>query len=143
MPSKLKIKKLHPDAVLPKFALPGDVGMDLFAVQSHEIKPNQIAHIPTGIAMELPKGHAGLVWDKSGLSHKHGLKTLGGVLDEGYRGDITIGLINLSNKNYTVQKGDKVAQILIQKIERPRIVISNALSKSKRGEGRYGSTGKK
>lgn len=143
MKSKLRIKKLHPDAVLPRFALPGDAGMDLFAVESHEIKPNQIAHIPTGIAMELPRGHVGLVWDKSGLSHKHGLKTLGGVLDGGYRGDITIGLINLSDKNYLVQKGDKVAQILIQKIEQPKIVISNTLSKSKRGEGRYGSTGKK
>ena len=143
MKTKLKIKKLHPLAVIPKFALPGDVGMDLFAVDSHEIKPNTIARIPTGIAMELPKGYAGLVWDKGGLSHKHGLKTLGGVLDQGYRGDLTVGLINLSNKKYVVQAGDKVAQILIQKIEQPKIVVTNSLSKSKRGEERYGSTGNK
>lgn len=140
---KIKIKKLHPDAIVPKFALAGDVGMDLFAIEAHEIKPKQIARIATGIAMELPKGHAGLVWDKSGLSHKYGLKTLGGVLDEGYRGDLTVGLINLSGKKYRVEKGDKIAQILIQKIERPKIVLTGALSKSKRGEGRYGSTGKK
>lgn len=139
----LRVKKLHPNASVPKFALPGDAGMDLFAVRTYEIKPNEIARIETGIAMELPKGHVGLIWDKSSLSHKHGLKTLGGVLDEGYRGDVTIGLVNLSNKKYQIHKGDKVAQILIQKIERPEVILANALSKSKRGERRYGSTGRK
>ena len=83
---KLKIKKLKPDARMPEYALPGDAGLDLFASENFTLKKGEKGAIPTGIAMEIPDGFVGLIWDKSGLAMKHGLKTLGGVVDSGYRG---------------------------------------------------------
>ncbi len=138
----IKAKKLHPDAILPKYALPGDAGMDLFSVETYELEPGQAVSVRTGIALELPDGYGGLIWDKSGLSHKHQLKTLGGVNDSGYRGEIFVGIINLSRKKYIIEKGDKVAQMVIQKVERPEVIESNELSSSERGERVFGSTGK-
>jgi len=140
---KLNIKKLHPEAKLPKYAHDTDSGMDLFALNDMAIKPGEIAHIETGIAIDLPNGYAALVWDKGSIGMVHGLKTLGGVFDAGYTGDYTIGLINLSDKNYKVEKGSKVAQLLIQKIEHPEIIEVKKLKKTKRGSNRFGSTGKK
>lgn len=139
---RIKIKKLHPDAVMPSFAHPGDAGMDLFSVERVEIRPNERVQIKTGLAFEVPSGFAGLVWDKSGLSHKHGLKTLGGVLDSGYRGELMVGITNLSSETYVLEKGHKVAQMVIQKIEHPEIVEVETLSETKRGTGGFGSTGK-
>lgn len=140
--SKLKIKKLHNDAIVPKFAHPGDAGMDVFSVERVEIKPSERVQIKTGLAFEIPKGCVGLIWDKSGLSHKHGLKMLGGVVDSGYRGEVMLGVINLSKETYILEKGHKVAQILIQKVEHPDIVEVTELSETKRGKGGFGSTGK-
>ncbi len=139
---KLKIKKLHVDAVIPKYANPNDAGMDLFAIENIEIMPMERAQISTGIAMEIPEGFVGLVWDKSGLSHKFGLKVLGGVIDSGYRGEIKVGIINLGTEKYTFEKGHKVAQMIIQKKEIPEIEEVTELSDSERGEGGFGSTGK-
>ena len=139
---KLKIKKLHPDAIIPTYAHPGDAGMDLRCVENVTVPPGGRASIKTGLAFEIPDGYVGLIWEKSGLSHKHGLKTFGGVIDAGYRGDITISLINLSDKDYTFEKGHKVAQMLIQPIEIPEIVETEELSETSRGEGGFGSTGK-
>jgi len=139
----VKIKKLKPDAVLPSYAHPGDAGMDVYASEDVHIKKGERAKVPTGIAMEIPDGYVGLVWDKSGLSMNHGLKTLGGVIDAGYRGEVMIGVINLSdNQDYTVVKGHKVAQILIQKIESPTIQEVAELVDSSRGAKGFGSTGK-
>ena len=139
---KLKIKKLHPDAVLPKYATRDDAGMDLFALETVEILPMQRLQIGTGIAMEIPEGFAGLVWDKSGISHKYGLKTMGGVIDSGYRGEIKVGIINLGTEKYIFEKGHKVAQMIIQNKETPEIVESDELTDSERGEGGFGSTGR-
>jgi len=139
----MKIKKLNKDAKVPTYTNPGDAGMDLYAVRDYKIKSKDIALIETSIAVELPKGHAGLIWDKSGLATKYGLKVLGGVIDEGYRGEIKVGLINLSRKTYNIKKGDKVAQILIQKIARVKPSLIKNLSLSKRGKGSFGSSGKK
>ncbi|HYC83486.1 MAG TPA: dUTP diphosphatase [Candidatus Paceibacterota bacterium] len=139
---EIRIKKVHSEAIIPRFAHPGDAGMDLFAVEETIIAPGERVQIPTGLAFELPDGHVGLVWDKSGLSHNHGLKTLGGVLDAGYRGELLVGLVNLSTEIYTIERGDKIAQLLIQKIERPDIVEMAELSDSSRGIGGFGSTGK-
>lgn len=139
----LKIKKLHPDAKIPKFALMGDAGMDLYALKKHIVKPKEIVKISTGIAMEIPHGYVGLIWDKGSISMIHGLKSLGGVFDSGYRGDFTVALVNLGNKEFVFEKGDKIAQILIQKIEQPNIKIVEELSTSERGEERWGSTGRK
>lgn len=138
----IKIKKLKSDAVLPNYAHAGDAGMDIYASEDVHVKKGERAKVPTGIAMEIPEGYVGLVWDKSGLSMNHGLKTLGGVIDSGYRGEVMIGVINLSNEDYTLEKGHKVAQILIQKIETPVVEEVEELSDSHRGEKGFGSTGK-
>ena len=138
----IKIKKLKNDAVLPNYAHSGDAGMDMYASEDVHIRKGERAKVPTGIAMEIPEGYVGLVWDKSGLSINHGLKTLGGVIDAGYRGEIIIGIANLSSEDYTLEKGHKVAQLLIQKIESPVVEEAIELKDSHRGEKGLGSTGK-
>lgn len=138
----LEIKKLSDDAIIPKYAYEDDAAFDLFSVEDVELSPNDRFQIPTGIAMEIPSGHVGLIWDKSGLSHKNGLKVLGGVIDSGYRGEVKIGIINLGSEKYKIEKGHKVAQMIIQKKETCEIVEVNELSDSNRGEGGFGSSGK-
>ena len=139
---QLKIKKLDNEAIVPQYAHPDDAGFDLFSLNDIEIPPRSRAQVSTGIAMEIPTGFVGLIWDKSGLSHKHGLKTLGGVIDSGYRGEVKVGLINLSAETYILEKGHKVAQMIIQKKETCEIVEVDELSNTSRGEGGFGSTGK-
>ncbi len=138
----IKIKKLKTDATLPSYAHAGDAGMDMYAAEDVHVRKGERAKVPTGIAMEIPEGYVGLVWDKSGLSINHGLKTLGGVIDSGYRGEIIIGIANLSSEDYTIERGHKVAQLLIQKIESPVIEEAIELNDSHRGEKGLGSTGK-
>lgn len=139
---KLKIQKLDKNAKIPSYAHEGDAGLDLFALNKTEIKKGDFFAIPTGISMEIPKGYVGLIWDKSGLSINNGLKVLGGVIDSGYRGEIKVGMINLGNSNHVFESGDKISQILIQKIERVDIQEGLELSKTKRGKGGFGSTGR-
>lgn len=143
MPLKIKIKKLDPEAKIPSYAHPGDAGMDLYALERVEILPGERVKIRTGIATEFPDGYVGLWWDKSGLSNNHGLKILGGVLDCGYRGELLVGLVNLSKETYIVEKHDKVTQMLIQKVECPQVEEVSELSDSSRGAGGFGSTGRK
>ncbi|HEY0220958.1 MAG TPA: dUTP diphosphatase [Candidatus Paceibacterota bacterium] len=138
----LKVKKLTPDAVLPSFAHPGDAGMDLFANETVTLKPGEIGKIKSGVSMEIPDGYVGLYWDKSGLSNNHGIKMLGGVVDSGYRGELIMGVINLGKESYTFEKGHKVLQMLIQKVERPEIMEVEELTDTSRGTGGFGSTGK-
>lgn len=138
---KIRVKKLHPDAKVPAFAHPGDAGMDLYSVEDMVLAPGERGSVPTGIAIELPDGYVSLVWDKSGPSHKFGVKTLGGVLDSGYRGEYLIGLINLGQENFEIKKGQKIAQLLIQKVERPEIEEVAELGDTSRGAGAFGSTG--
>lgn len=139
---ELKIQKLHQNAQVPTYAHDGDAGMDLYAVEKVTVVPMERAQIPIGIALEIPNGYVGLVWDKSGLSHKHGIKTLGGVIDAGYRGEVQVGVVNLGHESYTFEAGHKVAQLLIQKVEHPHIVEVETLSDTSRGDGAFGSTGK-
>ena len=107
-----------------------------------EPQPGERKSIPLGLAIEIPKGFVGLMWDKSGLSHKHGIKTFGGVIDAGFRGEWHVGVINLSSEAYTFEKGHKIVQVLIQAVERPTIQIVDELSKTERGEKWVGSSGK-
>ena len=139
---EIKITKLHPDAKIPQYAHHDDAGMDLFCTEEVTLKPGERLQIKTGIAMEIPDGYVGLIWDKSGLSQKFGLKTLGGVVDSGYRGEIMIGMYNLGAEPYVFEVGHKVAQMLIQKVEQPEIVEVEELSESVRGDNAFGSTGK-
>jgi dUTP pyrophosphatase len=138
---KIKIKKLDSDAKTPSYAHPGDAGLDIFSNENSILKPNHRKAISTGISVELPKGYVGLVWDKSGIAIKSGIKTMAGVMDASYRGEYHIVLVNLSSKNYEIKKGEKIAQLLIQKVENAQIEIVEELSSSKRGKKGFGSTG--
>lgn len=139
---ELKVKKLHEAAKLPTFAHTTDAGMDLYAIEPVTILPGERVQLKTGIAMAIPSGFVGLIWDKSGLSHKSGLKTLGGVVDAGYRGEVMVGFINTSALAYTFATGDKIAQMLIQKVEHPEVLEVTDLDETDRGVGAFGSTGK-
>lgn len=138
----IKIKKLHQYSIPPAYAHPGDAGMDLFAVEDTLILSNTQMVIETGIAMEIPSGYAGLICDKSGLAINHGMKTIGGVIDSGYRGEIKVGVRNFSDKDYALKRGEKIAQILIQKVECARIVVAPDLTDTSRGANGFGSTGR-
>ena len=137
----IKIKKLSENVILPKFANPGDAGMDFYANETINLQPNERKLVSTGISMAIPKGYVGLIWDKSGLASKHGLKTMAGVIDSGYRGEIKILILNLSNESYVIESGKKIAQMLIQPIEQKEIIEVNDLDETYRGDGGFGSTG--
>jgi len=139
---QVKIKKVNPEAIIPSYALPGDAGMDLFSVEEHEIQPKERYAYKTGIALEIPQGFAGIVKDKSGLAKKHGLHVLGGVFDSGYRGEYSITLINSGTESYKIEKGQKVAQLLIYPVSQAELEEVEELSVTERGEGKWGSTGK-
>lgn len=138
---QLQIKKLTDTAVVPVFAHTTDAGMDLFADEVVEVKPGERVLVSTGIAMAIPEGYVGLVWDKSGLAVKRGIKTMAGVIDAGYRGEIKVALLNTTDETQSFEIGDKVSQMLIQKIEQPEMMVVNELSDTERGEGGFGSTG--
>lgn len=138
---KIQIKKLHPDAKVPKFALEGDAGMDLYSAQEAVLKPGERISCATGIATKFSKEYAGLVWDKGGVAQKSGIKTLGGVVDSNYTGEWFVGLVNLSQEDYKIEKGQKIAQVLFQKIEIPEVEEVDELGETNRGDGRFGSTG--
>lgn len=138
---EIRIKRLTEEARVPEFAHAGDAGMDLFCAEAVTIAPGERVQVRTGIALAIGEGYVGLIWDKSGLSHKRGLKTVGGVIDAGYRGEVLVGMINLGSEPHTFAVGDKVAQILIQKVEHPTFVEVDELDDTARGEGGFGSTG--
>lgn len=139
---KIKIKRLHKDAKIPEFAYEDDAGMDLYTPERISLRPGERKTIGLGIAIEIPYGYVGLMWDKSGLSHKYGIKTFGGVIDAGYRGEIHAGIMNLSKETYIFEKGNKVIQILIQKVEHPEIIEVNELKNTTRSNKGFGSSGK-
>lgn len=139
---KLKIKKIHPQVKIPSYAHAGDAGFDLFVPEEVTIRPGERLSIPLGLALEIPDGHAGLLLDKSGLSHKHGLKSFGGVIDAGYRGEVHAGIMNLGTEPYTLHAGDKIIQMLIMPVVRVDIEEAEELSNSDRGAGAFGSSGK-
>lgn len=138
----LPTKKLYEDSKVPTFAHPGDAGMDLYARENVTIKGGERSIVGTGIAMAIPEGYVGLIWDKSGVAIKGGVKVLGGVIDAGYRGEIMVGMINLSAEDYIFEAGHKVAQIIIQERVQPEVVEVTDLDATTRGEGGFGSTGK-
>lgn len=139
----LRIKKLHPEAVLPKYSRAGDAGLDLHAVENIVIPPQERKLIATGIAMAIPDGYAGLIWDRSGMAAKHGLKSMGGVIDSNYRGELAVVLHNLSAEPFTVEKGMRIAQLLIQPVQKKEIVEVEELDENtERGIEGFGSSGK-
>lgn len=142
MSAVLKIKKLQSEAKLPSYAHPGDVGLDMYSLETVTIEPGSHHRFNHGFALEFPEGFAAIVKDKGSVSNA-GLHTMGGVFDAGYRGEYNTHLVNLSDKPYTVEKGDKVSQLVIYPVEIATLEEVEELSESSRGEGRFGSTGKK
>lgn len=138
---KLKVKKLNPEAKLPSKGHPGDAGMDFFATETVVFPPQSQQNVKTGVALEIPEGFVGLIWDKSSVSFNKGLKVMGGVIDSGYRGEVIMSLYNTSSKEQIIEKGNKIAQMIIQKFEDCEIEEVNEMSETVRGEGREGSTG--
>lgn len=141
MAIKIKIVKIDSDVPLPQYANSGDAGLDLYSIEDVVLKPGERRAIATGIKMEIPDGYVGLVWDKSGVALNSGVKTMGGVVDSGYRGEVRAIIINLSDKDFMIKKYSKVAQMIIQKFEQVGIETVNEISESERGDGGFGSTG--
>lgn len=139
---QIKIKKLKDGAILPKYAHPGDVGMDMYAMEEMVIPAGAHARIYHGFALEFPVGYAAIVKDKSSIS-KAGLHAMGGVFDAGFRGEYNTHLVNLTDKPYTVEAGDKVSQLIIFPVAIAELEEADELSDSERGTGSFGSTGKK
>jgi dUTP pyrophosphatase len=137
---ELRVKRIHPEAKLPVYGHPGDAGLDLFSVADRDLAPGEVFAVPTGIQIAVPAGHVGLVWDKSGLSLK-GIHRLAGVVDAGYRGEVQVVLINLGRDAFTLRKGMKIAQLLVQPVSAVEVLESQALDDTSRGQGGFGSTG--
>ncbi len=138
---KLKLKKLDVDLPTPRYAYEDDAAFDLYVRESVTLAPGEKAIVATGIAMEIPKGYVGLVWDKGSVGIKGGIKTLGGVVDSNYRGEIMIGVVNLSDTEYVFERGNKVAQMIIQKKETVDIELVDELEGTDRGDKKFGSSG--
>lgn len=139
----IKFKILSKSAKLPSYAHNDDAGFDLYSVEDKILKPGERYTFNIGVSSEIPSGYYVSFRDKSGLAAKSGIHVLGGVVDAGYRGEWGVVLINLGQEKVEVEKGDKVAQGLLQPVEHAEIVEAETLSTSKREEGGFGSTGKK
>lgn len=141
----LKIKKLENFVSMPEYKTSGASAMDLVAAIEKEItiKSGEIEIIPTGIALELPHNTEAQVRSRSGLAIKSGIAVVNGIgtIDEDYRGEICVGLINLSKKDFTIQRGDRIAQMAIMEVLKPEVVVEENLSETKRASGGFGSTG--
>lgn len=136
---KLKIQKLE-DVPAPAYAKEGDAGLDFYSAEEIVLKPGERAAVRTGLKIAVPDGYVGLIWDKSGLALNNGIKTMAGVVDTGYRGEIKIVLINLGKEEFVIKKNSKIAQMIIQKVERVEIEEVDFLDETARGEGGFGST---
>ncbi len=137
----VKIKKLRDDIVLPSYAHPGDVGLDVRSLEDYTLQPGEKKIFMSGFALGLPDGYGAFIWDKSSVGAVAGVKTLGGVFDAGFRGEYNVCLINLSSDPFSIKVGQKIAQIVIMPIVRATIEEVSELGESSRGEGGFGSTG--
>ena len=137
------ITRLDPDVPLPSYAHPGDAGADLVTTVDVRLGPGERALVPTGVAMALPDGYVGLVHPRSGLAARHGLSIVNapGTVDAGYRGEVQVLLVNLDPRTpVQLSRGDRIAQLVVQRVERARFVEVDRLPGSARGDGGYGST---
>jgi dUTP pyrophosphatase len=139
----IRIKKLHADAILPSYAHgpEEDAGMDLRAVERAVLSPGAAQAVPTGIAIELPSGVEAQVRPRSGMALKHSITVNFGTIDPGYRGEIRVIMFNLGREDYTVEKGDRIAQLIVAKYE-PVDWEESELGDSARGAGGFGSSGR-
>ncbi|MDQ1601496.1 MAG: dUTP pyrophosphatase [Actinomycetota bacterium] len=143
-PVEVLVRRLDPDLPLPAYAHPGDAGADLVTTQDVVLEPGQRAMVPTGVAIALPAGYAAFVHPRSGLAHRFGVGVVNapGTVDAGYRGEIKVLLVNHDRTDTVrLRRGDRIAQLVVQRVERARFHEVELLPGSARGEGGHGSTG--
>lgn len=142
---KLPVLKLKDEAILPSRAHEGDAGLDLYACETAHVGPGERWSVGTGVGVEIPEGHAGLVLPRSGLARDHGIALVNapGLIDSGYRGELRVLLLNTDPaETFRVEPGDRIAQLVITPIVTPPPVEAPALNESLRGEGGFGSSGR-
>ena len=143
-PVDVLIRRLDPELPLPVRSHAGDAGVDLVTAVDVELRPGERAVVPTGVAIALPDGYAAFVYPRSGLAAKHGITIVNapGTVDAGYRGEIRVTLLNTdATEAVKFQRGDRIAQLIIQRVARPVFHEVDTLPGSARGEGGFGSTG--
>lgn len=143
-PVPVAVRQLDPDLPMPTYAHPGDAGADLYAAVAVDVPPGHRAVVRTGVAIELPDGYVGLVHPRSGLAAKLGVTVLNapGTVDSGYRGEIMVILVNHDPASVAhISRGDRIAQLVIQRVERAEFHRADVLGETARGAGRHGSTG--
>ncbi len=141
---EIAVQRLDAELPLPSYAHPGDAGADLRAAVAVDLAPGERALVPTGVAIALPDGFAAFVHPRSGLALRHGLSVVNtpGTIDAGYRGEIKVLLINHDlTESVRIERGDRIAQLVVQRVEQARFVAVDSLEDSDRGSGGYGSTG--
>ncbi|HLR27659.1 MAG TPA: dUTP diphosphatase [Ruania sp.] len=141
---EILIRLLDHELPRPSYAHPGDAGLDLHAREAVELEPGARAAVPTGVAIALPEGYAGLVHPRSGLASRQGVTVLNapGTVDAGYRGEIKVILVNTDTRaTASLDRGDRIAQLVVQRVERARLIEVAQLPGSVRGAGGFGSTG--
>jgi dUTP pyrophosphatase len=141
---QISVRRIDPELPLPAYAHPGDAGADLHSAVDLILEPGQRALVSTGIAVALPEGYVALVHPRSGLAARHGISIVNtpGTIDAGYRGEVKVCLVNTdAHEPFTVRRGDRIAQLVIQRFETASFVEVDGLPDSVRGAGGYGSTG--
>jgi dUTP pyrophosphatase len=127
---------------LPEYSSTGAAGADLRASETVTIAPGGRAAVPTALRLQIPAGHVGLVWPRSGLAVRHGIDTLAGVIDSDYRGEVRVVLVNHGDEPFRIGKGDRIAQLLVQRVERAVFAAVPAIDETERGEDGFGSSGR-
>jgi len=140
---KIKVKRLHPDAIMPHYVHKGDAGMDVYSIEDVLLEKGGIKLVPTGLSFEIPISYEIQVRPKSGLALKHGITLTNspGTLDSCYRGELGVIMQNEGKEDYHIKKGEKIAQIVVARYEEAEIEEADELSETSRGEGGFGSTG--
>ncbi len=138
---RIKVKKLHPDAKIPTIGTEHSAGFDIYSVEDIIIYPGETKSVSSGIAMEIPRGKCCVIWDRSGMGFK-GIHRFAGLIDSDYRGEFKIILYNSTKEGFKINKGDRIAQGVIQDYYTPEFEIVEDLTDTSRGEGGFGSTGK-
>lgn len=142
---ELKVKLLDSDLTMPRYQHEGDAGLDLSSRIDFTLEPGERATVPTGIAVAIPRGYAGFVLIRSGLAARHGISCVNspGLIDAGYRGEIAIVMINTDKREpLQIKRGDRIAQLVIQKVEEAILIEVAELDETARGTGGFGSTGR-
>ena len=141
---RLQVRRLDPDVPLPSYAHPGDAGLDLASAEDRVLRPGERGAISTGLAIAVPDGWVGLVHPRSGLSLRDGVTVVNapGTVDSGYRGELKVLLVNLGDRPVEIARGERVAQLVLQRVGRAMVEEVDELDDTTRGEGGFGSTGR-